>query len=67
MGACSWSPPKGGQGRSTHRVEVAEEVPSRDRKQQSMAVAVVDVTIDKNGNDLRKKEGGEILENSPDC
>ena len=67
MGACSWSPPKGGQGRSTHRVEVAEEVPSRDRKQQSMAVAVVDVTIDKNGNDLRNKKGGKILENGPDC
>ena len=46
---------------------MAEKVPSRDRKQQNMAAATVDVTVDKNGNDLRKKEGGEILENSPDC
>ena len=63
MGARSWSPPKGGQGRSTHRVEAAEEVPSRDKKQQNIAAAV----IDKNGNDLCNKEGGKILENGPDC
>ena len=55
MGACSWSPPKGRQGRSTHKVEATEEVPSRDRKQQNMAAVAVDVTVDKNGNDLRNK------------
>ena len=42
-------------------------MPSQDRKQQNMAAAAVDVIVDKNGNDLRKKEGGEILENSLDC
>ena len=67
MGARSWSPPKDGQGQSTHRAEVVEEMPSQDRKQQNMAAATVNVTTDKNGNDLHNKDGGEILENGSDC
>ena len=58
MGARVWSPPKSGQGRSTHRVEAAEEVPSEERKQQNRAAVATDVTVDKNGNELRNEEGG---------
>lgn len=46
-----WSPNKGGQGRSTHGAEAAEEVADRNGKQENTTAVKGDVSANINGHD----------------